>query len=48
MKASCREVRTSVERIAGIGGSLATGERRLLSAWKSFETGSKELTFLSV
>jgi hypothetical protein len=41
MKASCRGVRTSVDRIAGIGGSLAKGERRPLSARRSFETGSR-------
>jgi hypothetical protein len=41
MKASCREVRTSVDRIAGIGGSLAKGERHPLSTRKCFETGSQ-------
>ena len=41
MKARCRQVRTSVDRIAGIGASFEKGEHRQLSAQKSFETGSQ-------
>jgi hypothetical protein len=43
MKASCREVRTSADGVSGMGGSLEKEECRLLSAPKSFETGSKKL-----
>jgi hypothetical protein len=34
-------VRTSVDRVSGIGGSFGNAERRQLSAQGRFETGSQ-------